>query len=143
MKTKNQTGQSVDITKTMANKIAGYILTIQQSFANKLNKQTKAWPRRRKLVFLLGVCVLFGGMSLSGLFPSSNSLRFDQMFAPDKTKHTIENQPVNQLHITDSEFMHVQQFKQDHPDLQTQQPALFDSFSLVEEMYYSQKKYQP
>jgi hypothetical protein len=41
--------------------------------------------------------------------------------------------------ITEQEFEQVQKFKRQHPNLLKERPGLFDSLTLIEQSYYSQK----
>jgi hypothetical protein len=87
------------------------------------------------------VCIAFGGMSIVAIV---NSFK-----ASDKTKSIIPKQistPKNIYRrdkaflITENEFQKVQEYKQTHPNLIKERPGLFDSLTLIEQVYYSQKK---
>ena len=87
------------------------------------------------------ICIAFGGMSIVAIV---NSFKVS-----DKVKSIIPKQisiPRNTYKkdkaflITENEFQKVQEYKQTHPNLIKERPALFDSLTLIEQAYYSQKK---
>lgn len=46
---------------------------------------------------------------------------------------------INPYLITEKEFQQVETYKQQHPNLFEERPGLFDSLTLIEQSYYSQK----
>jgi hypothetical protein len=121
--------------------IANGILKTQNWFALNLERVTKNWKQKQQWIFLYLVCIAFGGMSIVAIV---NSFK-----ASDKTKSIIPKQistPKNIYRrdkaflITEKEFQKVQEYKQTHPNLIKESPGLFDSLTLIEQVYYSQKK---
>jgi hypothetical protein len=121
--------------------IANGILKTQNWFALNLERVTKNWKRKQQWIFLYLVCIAFGGMSIVAIV---NSFK-----APDKRKSINPKQistPKNIYRrdkaflITEKEFQKVQEYKQTHPNLIKESPGLFDSLTLIEQVYYSQKK---
>lgn len=121
--------------------IANGILKTQNWFAINLQRVTKNWKQKQQWIFLYLVCIAFGGMSIVAIV---NSFKVS-----DKVKSIIPKQisiPRNTYKkdkaflITENEFQKVQEYKQTHPNLIKERPGLFDSLTLIEEVYYSQKK---
>jgi hypothetical protein len=121
--------------------IANGILKTQNWFALNLERVTKNWKQKQQWIFLYLVCIAFGGMSIVAIV---NSFK-----APDKRKSINPKQistPKNIYRrdkaflITEKEFQKVQEYKQTHPNLIKESPGLFDSLTLIEQVYYSQKK---
>ena len=131
----------VNIQDKAATGIANGILKTQNWFAINLQQVTKSWKQKQQWIFLYMVCLVFGGLSIVGIV---NSFK-----ASDKTKSIIPKQistPKNIYRrnkaflITENEFQKVQEYKQTNPNLIKERPGLFDSLTLIEQVYYSQKK---
>ena len=123
--------------------IANCILKTQNWFAMSLCLQevTKNWKQRQQRIFLYLVCIAFGGMSIVAIVHSFK--------ISDKAKSVITKSIIIQGNtykkdkaflITENEFQKVQEYKLKHPNLIKERPGLFDSLTLIEQVYYSQKK---
>jgi hypothetical protein len=141
MKLFKKNKSQLNIQDNAANGIANGILKTQNLFALNLERVTKNWKRKQQWIFLYLVCIAFGGMSIVAIV---NSFK-----APDKRKSINPKQistPKNIYRrdkaflITENEFQKVQEYKQTHPNLIKESPGLFDSLTLIEQVYYSQKK---
>ena len=120
--------------------IANGILKSQRWFANNLESVTKKWKQKQQWVFLFGVCFLFGGLSIIAIFNSFREQDNSKAIMPKAISIPKTIQPnTNQYMITEKEFQQVQTYKQQHPDLMKERPGLFDSLTLIEQSYYSQK----
>lgn len=120
--------------------IANGILNSQNWFANRLEGLTKKWKQKQQWVFLLGVCFLFGGLSIAAVVNSFKQSVNSKAIMPKSISipRTIHNNTDPYL-ITEKEFQQAQNFKQQHPNLIKERPGLFDSLTLIEQSYYSQK----
>jgi hypothetical protein len=136
MKNINQT----NIPDKAATGIANGILKSQRWFANNLEGLTKKWKQKQQWVFLFGVCILFGGLSIAAIVNSFKQPANSKAIIPKAISipKTIQNN-TNLYLITEKEFRQVQTYKQQHPDLIKERPGLFDSLTLIEQSYYSQK----
>lgn len=123
-----------------ATSIANGILKLQRWFANNLEGVTKKWKHKQQWFFLLGVCVLFGGLSIAAIVNSFRQSANSNTIMPNAISipKAIQNN-TNLCLITEKEFQQVQSYKQQHPDLIKKRPGLFDSLTLIEQSYYSQK----
>jgi len=121
--------------------IAGSIIRIQKGFSRNMNQLTKRWKLQQQRVFLLLVCLFFGGLSFFLIINSFNKTEVEKSIIP-KSISTPRNMNLNEnsILITQNEFQQVQQFKRLHPNLQNERAGLFDTLSLLEQIYYSQKK---
>lgn len=125
----------------VATKIAATILKQQGLFANRLKSLTKSWRQKQQWVFLCGVCLALGGLSLVAMVNSFNKKQLTNQIIPKSInlpKRIYKD--VNPLIITDKEFEQVQEYKRSHWDHVKEMPGLFDSLQLIEEQYFSQKK---
>ena len=120
--------------------IANGILKSQRWFANNLEGLTKRWKQKQQWYFLLGVCILFGGLSITAIVDSFSQSTNLKAIIPKAISipKTVQNN-TNLYLITEEEFQHVQTYKQQHPNLIKERPGLFDSLTLIEQSYYSQK----
>jgi hypothetical protein len=120
--------------------IANGILKSQRWFANSLEDVTKKWKQKQQWVFLLSVCILFGGLSIIAIINSFRQPGNSKAAIPKSISipKTIQNN-TNPYLITENEFQQVQNFKQQHPNLIKERPSLYDSLTLIEQSYYSQK----
>jgi hypothetical protein len=136
MKNINQT----NIPDKAATGIANGILKSQRWFAIYLEGLTKKWKQKQQWIFLSGVCILFGGLSIAALVNSFSQPANSKAIIPKAISipKTIQNN-TNAYLITEKEFQQVQTYKQQHPDLIKERPGLFDSLTLIEQSYYSQK----
>ena len=102
---------------------------------------TKNWRQKQQWIFLYIVCLLFGGLSVFAIVNSFKTKKTDKAIIP-KSISVPKNihQQINVFVITENEFQQVHQYKRTYPNLQKERPGLFDSLSLVEQIYYSQKK---
>jgi hypothetical protein len=120
--------------------IANGILKSQRWFASNLEGVTKKWKQKQQWFFLLGVCILFGGLSITAIVNSFRQPANSKAIMPKAISipKTIQNN-INPYLVTEKEFQQVQTYKQQHPDLIKGRPGLFDSLTLIEQSYYSQK----
>jgi hypothetical protein len=120
--------------------IANGILKSQRWFANNLEGLTKRWKQKQQWLFLSAVCILFGGLSIAAVINSFRQSANSKAIMPKAISipKTIQNN-TNPYLITEKEFQQVQTYKQQHPDLIKERPGLFDSLTLIEQSYYSQK----
>ena len=130
-----------ELTDKAANGIAKGILKSQNGFAKYMSGFTKKWKQKQQWVFLCVVCLFFGGLSIMAVVNSFESKEVSKAIIP-KAISLPKNihQQSNVLTITENEFQQVQKYKSKYPNLQKERPALFDSLSMVEQIYYSQKK---
>ena len=134
------TGKETWINKA-ATGIAGCIIRIQKGFSRIMNQLTKRWKLQQQRIFLLLICVVFGGLSLFLMINSFNKKGVDKIIIPKSISTPRNmNKKENSILITQNEFQQVQQFKRLNPNLQIERPDLFDTLSLLEQIYYSQKK---
>lgn len=129
------------LTDKAANGIASGILKSQNGFAKYMYSLTKNWKRKQQWIFLYLVCLVFGGLSIVAIVNSFKTKEPDQAIIP-KSISVPRNihQQNNEFIITEKEFQKVQEYKRKYPNLQKERPGLFDSLSLIEQVYYSQKK---
>ncbi|MEO8417050.1 MAG: hypothetical protein ABI472_25525 [Ginsengibacter sp.] len=130
-----------ELTDKAANGIAKGILKSQNSFAKSMSSVTKDWKQKQQWIFLYMVCLFFGGLSIVAIVNSFKSKESNKAIIPKSiTVPKNIHQQSNVFVITETEFQQVQEYKRTYPNLQKERPALFDSLSLVEQIYYSQKK---
>jgi hypothetical protein len=120
--------------------IANGILKSQRWLANNLEGVTKKWKQKQQWFFLSGVCILFGGLSIVAIVNPFSQPTNSKAIMPKAISipKTVQNN-TNPYLITEKEFQQVQTYKQQHPDLIKEKPGLFDSLTLIEQSYYSQK----
>ncbi|MBI1782256.1 MAG: hypothetical protein HYR66_12970 [Sphingobacteriales bacterium] len=123
-----------------ANGIANGILQSQRWFANNLDGLTKKWKQKQQWFFLMGVCLIFGGLSITAIVNSFQQSTNSKVVVPKAISipKPIPNN-VSPYLITEEEFRQVQKYKQQYPNLIKERPGLFDSLTLIEQSYYSQK----
>lgn len=124
-----------------ANKIASGILISQNSFSKTMTAVTKKWKQKQQWVFLYVVCLFFGGFSIIAIVNSFEGREAGKAIIPKSitvSKNIYQQSGV--LVITKNEFQQVQEYKRAYPNMQKERPGLFDSLSMVEQIYYSQKK---
>jgi len=129
------------LTDKAANGIASGILKSQNGFAKCMYSLTKNWKQKQQWIFLYLVCLVFGGLSIVAIVNSFKTQEPDKAIIP-KSISVPRNihQQNNEFIITENEFQKVQEYKRKYPNLQKERPGLFDSLSLIEQVYYSQKK---
>ena len=137
---KRKEGQ-VNIPDKAATGIANGILKSQRWFANTLESLTNKWKQKQQWIFLYTVCLLFGGLSISAMvhsfsIPENSKALMPKSISVPKNIYKEEKAFL----ITENEFQQVQDYKRTHPDLIKERPGLFDSLTLIEQSYYSQKK---
>ena len=124
----------------VANRIAHGILRVQSGFANYLFSITKRWNQRNQWAFLILVILILGGLSILAIvvpyqLTKNQTYIFPIPFTPSKTIPLHQDEYT----ITENEFEKILEYKSAHPNLQVENPPLFDSLNLVEQIYYSQK----
>ena len=141
MKTMNRQINKEALTDKAANGIAKGILKTQSGFEKYMRSLSKNWKGKQQWIFLYSVCLVFGGLSIIAIVnpfrvKNTNSRIIPKSIAVPKSI----DQHRNGFAVTENEFKQVQEYKAKHPNLQKERPGLFDSLSLIEEVYYSQKK---
>jgi hypothetical protein len=141
MKYLNKQMNKETITDKAANGLANGILKSQTGFTKFMHSITKNWKGRQQWIFLCAVCLCFGGLSIIALVNPFRIQDNDNAIIPKSiaVPKNIHEQK-NGFSITENELKKVQEYKAGHPNLQKERPGLFDSLSLIEEVYYSQKK---
>src|SRR6478609_7738996 len=126
------------ITDRAASGIAKSILKSQSSFANYLQSVSKNWKARQQWIFLYLVCLCFGGLSIAVIVNPLRIKNINNDIIP-KSMAVPKNiyQQNNGFAITENELRQVQEYKSKHPNLQQERRGLFDSLSMIEEVYYS------
>lgn len=120
--------------------IASAILKLQRWFAGTAEKFTGRWKQKQQWVFLSAVCLLFGSLSIAAIINSFQKPETSKSVIPKQIAVPKTLYKENSLYeITESEFQQVQQYKQSHPNLIKERPGLYDSLTLIEQAYYSQK----
>jgi hypothetical protein len=124
-----------------ASGIANSILKSQRWFASNLERLTKKWKQKQQWIFLYVVCLLFGGLSIAAVVNAFKVSADSKVIIP-KSIAVPKNiyQGDNPFLITEKEFQQVQEYKRKHPSLIKERPGLWDSLTLIEQSYYSQKK---
>jgi hypothetical protein len=137
---KRKDGQ-VNIQDKAATGIANSILKSQRWFATNLEGLTAKWKQKQQWIFLYMVCLLFGGLSIGAIVNSFKTPANSKALMPKSitVPKNIYKEDKAFL-ITENEFQKVQEYKHTHPDLLKKRPGLFDSLTLIEQSYYSQKK---
>lgn len=141
MKSMNRQINKEALTDKAADGIAKGILKSQNGFANYMQSLSKNWKGKQQWIFLYFVCLFFGGLSIVAIVnpfrvKDTNRRIIPKSIAVPKSFY----QQRNGFAITENEFQQVQEYKANHQNLQKERPGLFDSLSLIEEVYYSQKK---
>lgn len=130
-----------ELTDKAANGIAKGILKSQNGFAKYMSSITKSWNQKQQWIFLYVICLFFGGLSIVAIVNSFKSIEPNKAIIPKSITVPKNIQQQNNVFvITENEFQQVQEYKHTYPNLQKERPGLFDSLSLVEQIYYSQKK---
>ena len=121
--------------------IANGILKSQRWFASNLETLTKKWKQKQQWIFLYLVCLLFGGLSIIAVVNAFKVSATSKTIIP-KSIAVPKNIYLdnNSFLITENEFKQVQEYKKQHPNLLIERPGLWDSLTLIEQSYYSQKK---
>lgn len=121
--------------------IANAILKSQRWFADCSERLTKKWKQKQQWIFLYVVCLLFGGLSIAAVVNAFKVSATTKTIMPKSiaVPKNIYNQN-NPFLITENEFQKVQEYKRKHPNLLKERPGLWDSLTLIEQSYYSQKK---
>ena len=137
---KRKEGQ-VHIPHKAATAVANGILKSQRWFANTLESLTNKWKQKQQWIFLYTVCFLFGGLSIAAIvnsfkFPENAKVLLPKSISVPKNIYKGEKPFL----ITENEFQKVQEYKRTHPYLIKEKPGLFESLTLIEQSYYSQKK---
>lgn len=141
MKRLNIDDKRHELSDKAAKGIANGIIKSQNAFAKYMYSITKNWNQKQQWIFLYLVCLCFGGLSIWALSNSflnkqSNKVIIPKSISVPKNIH----QQSNVFMITEKEFQKVQEYKRTFPNLEKEKPGLFDSLTLVEQTYYSQKK---
>ena len=131
-----------EIIKDIAAKgIANGILRSQNIFSKYMGVITQKWKPKEQWIFLCVVCLFFGGLSITAIIIPFKTKGGIKLTIP-KSITGVSNihQQVRLFTITENEFRLVKEYKNKYPNLEKERPGLFDSLSLIEQVYYSQKK---
>ena len=121
--------------------IANGILKSQNGFARQMYSLTKRWKQKQQWIFLYLVCLVFGGLSVAVIVNSFQKKAAEKaMILKSISVPKNIHQQTNEFAITENEFQQVEEYKRKYPNLQKERPGLYDSLSLIEQVYYSQKK---
>ena len=121
--------------------IANGILKFQNWFTEKMQSLTKNWEQKERWIFLYIVCLVFGGLSIVAIIHPFRSTAIKENILPKPISSTMNVEIKGRgFLITKEEFLKVQEYKLQHPDLMRKMPGLYDSLNLIEQMYYSQQK---
>lgn len=121
--------------------IAKAMLKIQNWAVTRIENLTKNWKQKQQWIFLCSICIGFGAASLQSIA--------DSFKVPDKANSILPKPisiPPNNYEksqsfvITENEYQKVQEFKNTHPNLRKEKPTLFENLTLIEQVYYAQKK---
>ena len=140
MKLFNKHIEQVVLKDKAAGRIANAILKMQNGFANYLFAITKRWNQAHQWIFLILVCLILGGLSILAIVVPLQLNKNEKSIMPVTITlpQSIPFQKQEYI-ITETEIQKIQEYKSIHPNLQTENPPLFDSLKLVEQIYYSQK----
>jgi len=129
------------ISEKAATSIANGIIRLQDWFASKMQGLTKKWEQRHRWLFLYLLCLVFGGLSIAVIIAAfqTNGICKAMIPAPIRATKITQWQSKGFL-STKKELQLVQRYKAAHPALVKEMPVLYDSLSLIEQMYYSQQK---
>ena len=129
-----------DLANKAATRLANSIIKTQNVFAGYMYAVTKKWKQKQQWIFLYMVCLVFGGLSIVAIINSFKTKTEGKAIMPKPIAipKNIQQQN-NPFIITENEFQQVQEYKRKFPNLQKERPGLYDSLSLVEQIYYSQK----
>lgn|ERR1035437_9676104 len=131
----------INIPDQAATRIANGILKSQHWFATSLQVLTKNWRQRQQWIFLYLICLVFGGMSIVSIVKPLKASETSKAIMPKSISVPKSIYKEDKAFIiTEKEFQQVQEYKRKHPDLLQEMPGLFDSLSIIEQAYYSQKK---
>ena len=129
------------ISEKAAASIGNGIFRLQDWFTSKMQGLTKKWEQRHRWLFLYLLCLVFGGLSIAVIIAAfqTNGICKAMIPAPIRATKITQWQSKGFL-ITKKELQLVQRYKAAHPALVKEMPVLYDSLSLIEQMYYSQQK---
>ena len=141
----------------VAKGIAGFLLSIQNSFASFMSGRINSLNNRSKHVALAIFCLLFGGFSIYafvGAFrdrDSDKTIKPDQMAVPIYYDRT--DAEVAEPSGSERDIMRINRFKryidslsksptgrQVYDSILKARPGLMDSIKVIEQIYYSQSK---
>ena len=121
--------------------IANGILRSQNIFSKYMGVFTQKWKPKQQWIFLCAVCLFFGGLSITAIVIPFKTKRMKTFTIPKSIIGVaIIHQQTRVSAITENEMKQVQEYKNKYPNLEKERPGLFDSLSLIEQVYYSQKK---
>jgi hypothetical protein len=139
-----------------ASKIAGWMLALQNKFANAMNKQySKLSATKRKIAVFL-FCLIGGGLSIYYIseaiigVKSNHPLDKIGRFEIPKNYNDRDTEALMDLPVDEETWNKVQAFKHYMDSLQKYdrreyeyilltRPGLMDSIKTLEQIYYSQK----
>ena len=141
MKLFKRNKSQLNIQDKAATGISNGILKTQSWFAINLQQVTKSWKQKQQWIFLYLVCIAFGGMSIVAIVNSFKVSDKEKSIIPKPISIPGNTYKKDKAFlITENEFQKVQEYKLKHPNLIKERPGLFDSLTLIEQVYYSQKK---
>lgn len=133
--------KSKNISTKAATGIAKGILRTQEKISKYLDRFTANWKQKQQWIFLYFTCLLFGGLSVISIIKPFREHAPIKDFIP-RVISVPKMLPSQQraFVITTEEYQKLQEYKNAHPDLQRERPSLYDSLTIIEQAYYSQKK---
>jgi hypothetical protein len=159
-KKKKKTEETTTAKDKLATGIASAFLRVQRGFASFMNRKTEKLTMKGQKVFLIGVCLLFGGLSLYTLIAGLTSKngrsilqRPASIHVPKHFDRSGDEDSKSSIVITESEMDKIHRFERYmdslsktkngkiiHDSILDTRPGLMDSIKMIETIYQSQKK---
>ena len=146
------------VSDKVAGKIAGMGITVQNKFANGMNKIFAGVNTKRLKIVLAAFCICCGGYSLYLLVTAITSpdrkqsiFKIDKVDVPKNFDKAGDEMIVPESNVDEVTFNKIQQFKNYMDSLRQKKsylydsiinarPLLMDTVLMLEEIYYSQKQ---
>lgn len=128
----------------VAGKIAGFFILLQTKFSNVMDKRFNKLPVQRMKLFLLGFCVLSGGLSIYFLVSAltakpKSTFKIDQVRMPQHFDRSGDE--VMEGVMPEDIYQQIREYRHYMDSTgQTIRPGLQDSMRILEEMYLQQQK---
>ena len=151
-------GEEPKVQDKVAKGIAGFLLSVQNSFASFMSNRINKQSNRSKRIWLAIFCLMFGGFSIYafvGAFRdagnSGKGIKPEQVSVPKYYDRT-DNQ-IAEPSVSERDIMRINRFKKYMDSLRAApkgrpvydsilkaRPGLMDSIQAIEQIYYSQSK---
>ena len=146
------------ISDKVAGKIAGIGITLQNKFANGMNKVFEGMNTKRIKIILVVFCICCGGYSLYLLLGAivspdkkQSTFKIDQIDVPKHFEKSGDEMIAPESNVDEGTFYKIQQFKNYMDSLKQKKsylydsiinarPLLMDTVLMLEEIYHSQKQ---